>query len=65
MQEGHLAGVRIFGDFMGRRDVGELEARLVGLPYTREAVVAALEGVEMSEYFGDVDAEEVVALLVP
>lgn len=65
VQEGHLAGVRIFGDFMGRRDVGELESRLVGIPYTRDAVVAALDGVEMSEYFGDVSSEEVVALIAP
>jgi lipoate---protein ligase len=65
VQEGHLAGVRIFGDFMGRRDVGELEARLVGVPYTRDAVVAALEGVPMSEYFGEVEWDEVVALIAP
>jgi len=65
VQEGRLAGVRIFGDFMGRKDVGELEARLVGLPYTREAVVEALEGVEVSEYFGEVSGDEVIALIAP
>jgi lipoate-protein ligase A len=65
VQEGHLAGVRIFGDFMGRKDVGELEARLIGIPYTREAVAGALEGVEISAYFGDVSRDEVIALIAP
>ena len=65
VQQGHLAGVRIFGDFMGRKDVGELEARLVGIPYTREAVLGALSGVEVSEYFGDVERNEVITLIAP
>ncbi|MFL5562939.1 MAG: lipoate--protein ligase [Gemmatimonadaceae bacterium] len=65
VQEGHLRGVRIFGDFMGRREVAEIERRLVGIPYTREAVKGALIGVEMSEYFGDVESDEVLALIAP
>jgi lipoate---protein ligase len=65
VHEGHLAGVRIFGDFMGREDIANLEARLVGIPYTKEAVDAALAGVEMSAYFGEVSNAEVLALIEP
>jgi lipoate-protein ligase A len=65
IQHGRIAGVRIFGDFMGREEVGALEARLVGLPYERSAVVGALEGVDVSAYFGDVSRDDVVEVLCP
>src|SRR5690606_23396201 len=38
VQGGQIAGVRFFGDYMGRVDVGELEALLTGLPYDRETL---------------------------
>jgi lipoate-protein ligase A len=63
--EGRIAAVRIFGDFMGREDVGDLERRLVGLDYARDAIAAVLAGVDVRDYFGDVPAEDVLALLAP
>ncbi|MFI5236295.1 MAG: lipoate protein ligase C-terminal domain-containing protein, partial [Gemmatimonadales bacterium] len=65
IQNGHIAGVRIFGDYMGRVDVGELEARLRGLPYTRESVAAALDVRDVGDYFGAISREEVLGLLCP
>ena len=65
VKDGHIAAARIFGDFMGREDVAQLEARLVGVPYDRAAVERALAAVEPSDYFGDVAREDVLALLSP
>jgi len=65
VQQGRLAGVRLFGDFMGRRDVSEVEALLLGVPHTREAVEGALAGVDLADYFGDIPREEVLALVAP
>jgi lipoate-protein ligase A len=65
VQEGRIASARIFGDFMGREDVGTLEARLLGLPYDRTAIGAALHEIPMSDYFGDVPQGEVLDLLSP
>lgn len=62
---GRLSTVRIFGDFMGRLDVGALEGRLAGLPFTRDAIEAAVSDLELSDYVGDVPREEVLALLLP
>ena len=62
---GRIAGARVFGDFMGRRDVGELEARLLGLAYERAAIAAALDGVVVADYFGDVPAGAVLDLVCP
>lgn len=63
VQAGHIAALRLFGDFMGRRDVGELEARLHGVRYERPAVAAALEGVDVAAYFGDISADDVVSTI--
>jgi lipoate---protein ligase len=65
VKEGRIAGVRIFGDFMGREDVAALEARLLGLPYDRTDVEHALRDVEPADYFGDVPREDLLALLSP
>jgi len=63
VQAGQIAGLRLFGDFMGRRDVGELEARLRGVRYERPAIAAALEGVDVAAYFGDITADDVVTTI--
>jgi lipoate---protein ligase len=65
VQRGRIAAVRLFGDYMGRRDVQEIEARLVGAPYERAAVAAALDGVDVREYFGDVSADDVLDVVCP
>jgi lipoate-protein ligase A len=65
VREGRIAGARIFGDFMGREDVGILEARLVGLPYDRADIARALADVEPSAYFGDVSREDLLELISP
>ncbi|HEV2291938.1 MAG TPA: lipoate--protein ligase [Gemmatimonadales bacterium] len=65
IQDGHIAGVRFFGDYMGRVDVGELEARLRGLPYTRESVSAALDVRDVGDYFGGISRDEVLGVLCP
>ena len=65
VQEGRIAAVRIFGDFMGREDVGDLERRLIGVAHQREAIEAAVAGLDLGTYFGDVPREDVLALIAP
>ncbi|HEX5973442.1 MAG TPA: lipoate--protein ligase [Gemmatimonadaceae bacterium] len=60
-----ISGLRIFGDFMGRRDVAELEARLRGVPYDRDAMLVAIGDEDLSQFFGDVAREDVLGLLLP
>lgn len=65
MQGGRIATVRFFGDYMGRTEVGELEARLAGLTYERRVLSAALAEVDVRDYFGDISADDVLELLAP
>jgi lipoate-protein ligase A len=65
VQEGRIAGIRFFGDYMGRDDVGILETLLAGVRYDRESVSAALDGVDVSAFFGDVTREDVIGVICP
>jgi len=62
---GRITGARFFGDYMGRAEVGELENRLRGLVYDRQSLAAALGTVDVREYFGDIAAADVLALISP
>jgi lipoate---protein ligase len=63
VEGGRVASVRIFGDFMGREDVAELESRLLGLPYDSVSIATALAGLELDDYFGDIPAPDALDLL--
>lgn len=65
VQEGRIASVRIFGDFLGQHEVAELEARLTGQPFDRESVLAVLDSLAGRNYFGAIPADDVRALLAP
>jgi lipoate---protein ligase len=62
---GRITAARFFGDYMGRAEVGELEALLRGVVYDRESLTAVLGNVDLREYFGDIAASDVLALLTP
>ena len=65
MRDGRIASIRCFGDYMGRAEVSELETLLCGVVYDRESLAAVLGNVDVRDYFGDIAAEEVLALLAP
>lgn len=50
VEEGVIQDLRIFGDFFGVRDIGELEAALRGVKHKREAIERHLEGFDLGEY---------------
>ncbi|HKO16595.1 MAG TPA: lipoate--protein ligase [Gemmatimonadaceae bacterium] len=63
VQQGHVAALRIFGDFMGRTDVAQLEQRLHGVRYDRATIATALGGLDLREYFGDVNGDDLLTVL--
>lgn len=63
VEESRIQAIRLFGDFSGKQDVAGLEAHLVGVPYDRERLTAALEDVDLDCYFGRMDAATFIDLL--
>ncbi len=65
VEKGHIATAQIFGDFFASGDVKEIENKLIGLAYTREALVAFLEKIDIPFYFGRVTKEELKTIIFP
>ena len=61
---GRITAARVYGDFQGPEDVRGFEARLTGVAYDRASVAAALEGADVTAYFGAVDKDDVLELVV-
>ena len=65
VEQGRIASIRIFGDFMGQRDVHDVEERLLGLPYDAAPITSALSDLDLSLYFGAIPVDEAMRLLKP
>lgn len=63
VHEGRITAIRLFGDFMGQRDVGELEQRLLGVAYDRASIAEVLRADDLEAYFGAIPANEVLGVL--
>jgi lipoate-protein ligase A len=63
VEKGVIEGIKIYGDFTGMRVVDELEQSLTGLRYNDHVLEAALKGVDLSSYFGELEKADFLALL--
>lgn len=64
VEQKHIQGIRIYGDFFALDDVSDLEQALTGVPYRPADIAAALEPFDLSRYFGAVEHEEFVRLII-
>ena len=63
VQQGIIQGAKIYGDFLGNGDVADIEARLLGVRYDRDALEEALDGLDTCAYLGGVDCEAFLELI--
>ena len=61
---GMMGRVRLTGDFFGVRDVAELEGRLNGVRYSRDAIERALEGCTVEETIAGLEARRLVEVII-
>lgn len=55
---GKIRSCKISGDYFFLRPTEEVEAALTGLPHERAAILATLQTLPLSNYFGQITAEE-------
>ena len=55
VRKGRILHARLFGDYFGVRDIGDLEARLVECPHERAELEARLKDVDLDQYLKGVD----------
>ncbi|MFD0712366.1 lipoate--protein ligase [Paenibacillus sp. GCM10027626] len=64
VEDGHLVGIRLFGDYFGAHDVTELEELLIGTRYEEAALRLKLASVDLTRYFGKLSEDEFINLLL-
>lgn len=60
VDEGIIRGIRIYGDFFGIDDIGDIEARLAGCRHQPDFIKERLSGIEMERYIKDVSVDQLI-----
>ena len=63
VDRGVISDIKIFGDFFGLGEIEDVEAELRGVNYEHDAILAALEKVDLKKYIGNITAEEFTGLI--
>jgi lipoate-protein ligase A len=61
---GRIKTVTIYGDFFGAQPVDPVIDHLIGVKYERQAIATALAPLDLSQYFGNIDRDQLIDLLV-
>ncbi|KAB2330945.1 lipoate--protein ligase [Bacillus mesophilum] len=63
VNKGIIEECKIYGDFFGVGDVGEIEEKLTGQRYERAAIEEALKDTDIKHYFGNITMEDFLQLI--
>lgn len=63
VEKGEVKQCKIFGDFFGLGDVGDVENTLIGKKYERDALSVALDQVDIQHYLGKITKEQFLNLI--
>ncbi len=62
VHKGYIERAKIFGDFFASKSIHEIESLLVGKKHELEEIDLLLQSVDLTAYFGQVDASEILTL---
>ncbi len=63
VNKGHIQKLKLYGDFIGDSEAGELESYLCGARYRKKEVREVLETINLDDYFGDLSIDIFLQLL--
>ncbi|PIC64480.1 lipoate--protein ligase [Sporosarcina sp. P13] len=63
VEKGSIEAIHIYGDFFGVGEVAEIEKRLIGVKYERQAITDALESMDVEKILGGIQLDEFVGLI--
>lgn len=61
VEKGVIKGLKIYGDFFGIKDIAELEAALIGVKHTEEALRQTLADISIDSYIANVTLEDLIS----
>ncbi len=64
IEDGLIRTGKIYGDFFGNRPAEELVALLAGVRHEYDAISAALDKLDLRQYFAGIDRDEILKVLV-
>ena len=62
--DNHIGGVRLSGDFFGKKDVSELEEALVGVLYRDEDLKKVLDNLPLNDYIVGATTSDLLSILL-
>lgn len=63
VDEGHIQSIRFRGDYLGLKDVSEIEQKLVGTTFRKEDVLEVLNSFDLKLYFGTITDADLISLM--
>ncbi|CAH0224195.1 Lipoate-protein ligase LplJ [Peribacillus sp. Bi96] len=63
VSRGVIENCKIYGDFFGVGEVTDIEQKLTGTRYEKDAISSVLDEINVRHYFGNVTKEEILALI--
>lgn len=63
VEEGIIQSVRFMGDYLGLRDVSEVEDKLIGTKFKQDEVTKVLRDFNLKLYFGGITEEEILSVI--
>lgn len=61
VEDGHIADLRIYGDFFHKHDIGEIEKALIGVKHQHESIAQMLSQFDFENYFKNIPMEEFIS----
>jgi lipoate-protein ligase A len=63
IDNGQIKGAKIFGDFLGTKDIRDIELLLTGIPFEKQTVQGKLETVPLDAYFLNISLTNILDCL--
>ena len=61
--KGAIEKIKIFGDFLSRRDIADIETRLVGIRYEESDILNLLKDMDLHDYLGLLTIDDLIECL--
>ncbi len=63
VKDGHIEGIKIYGDFLGHGEISEIEKKITGVRYEKAYISDALKDTDFEYYFGNIPGDDLVDLI--
>ncbi|MBO3065183.1 lipoate--protein ligase [Staphylococcus shinii] len=64
VEQGRISACRIYGDFFGQGDISDVENQLQGVRVVKDDIIAALNELDVTYYFGKTTPEELAEVIL-